>query len=209
MASQPIYQFYSELAEYTPKIWRRFQVAGNISVARLGYIVMTLYEMQASHAFTVAYPINKNLAATEAAIQGGTGKIVPFRPAEEYCHFEIPSNDSFPSVQDHRIMDATAMTLNRLSADPGLALSVMYDPGDGWEVRLTLEQVTEDKALQGRELPRVLEGEGFGIIENCGGPGGLAHLAEVFTVKSGEEYESLSKWLGKADLDLTALAWRT
>ena len=26
MASQPIYQFYAELKDYEPKIWRRFQV---------------------------------------------------------------------------------------------------------------------------------------------------------------------------------------
>ena len=36
MASQPIYQFYAELNNYQPKIWRRFQVPGNITMARLG-----------------------------------------------------------------------------------------------------------------------------------------------------------------------------
>ena len=47
MAFQPIYQFYSELRNYEPKIWRRFQVLGNITLARLGYILITLYEMKA------------------------------------------------------------------------------------------------------------------------------------------------------------------
>lgn len=28
VASQPIYQFYAELKDYKPLIWRRFQVAG-------------------------------------------------------------------------------------------------------------------------------------------------------------------------------------
>ena len=55
MASQPIYQLYSELNDYKPKIWRRFQVLGNITMARLGYIVMTLYEMQANHLFRIVY----------------------------------------------------------------------------------------------------------------------------------------------------------
>lgn len=31
MASQPIYQFYAELKDYEPKIWRRFQVMNNIT----------------------------------------------------------------------------------------------------------------------------------------------------------------------------------
>lgn len=43
MASQPIYQFYVELQDYTPKIWRRFQVLGNVTAARLGYIIMTMF----------------------------------------------------------------------------------------------------------------------------------------------------------------------
>ena len=33
-----------------------------------------------------------------------------------------------------------------------------------------LEKIFEDKELPGRELPRVLEGNGYGIIEDCGGP---------------------------------------
>ena len=48
MASQPIYQFYAELKDYEPKIWRRFQVPENITMARLGYILMTMYESQSS-----------------------------------------------------------------------------------------------------------------------------------------------------------------
>lgn len=205
MASQPIYQFYSELAEYEPKIWRRFQVPANISFARLGYIVMTLYEMQANHSFSIDYPVNKNLAVTDKAAQDTSGKIIPFHEKlETYYRFEIPSTESFPSDEHHRIMDATTVSLRRLSSEPGLALSVMYDYGDGWEVELTLEKVFEDKGLPGRELPRVLEGEGYGIIENCGGPDGLAHLAEICKAKCGEEYEAISRWLGKADLDLVA-----
>lgn len=117
LASQPIYQFYAELSDYTPKIWRRFQVFGNITMARLGYIVMTLYEIQEEHLFQMVYPIQEN--------------------------FE-------------------------------------------------------------RELPRVLEGEGYGIIEDCGGSSGLERIAEVFQKKSGDEYESLRAWLGRDDLDLSS-----
>ena len=51
MASKPIYQIYAELQEYEPKIWRRFQVMNDITVARLAYILMTLFEMQGSHLY--------------------------------------------------------------------------------------------------------------------------------------------------------------
>jgi hypothetical protein len=61
MASQPIYQFYAELDNYSPKIWRRFQVMNNITMARLGYIVMTIFEMQASHLFCFEVPLGKTI----------------------------------------------------------------------------------------------------------------------------------------------------
>ena len=35
MASHPIYQLYAELDDFKPKIWRRFQVLNDITVARL------------------------------------------------------------------------------------------------------------------------------------------------------------------------------
>ena len=56
MASQPIYQFYAELKDYEPKLWRRFQVPENITMARLGYILMTMYEMKDNHLFRLTVP---------------------------------------------------------------------------------------------------------------------------------------------------------
>ena len=61
MASQPIYQFYAELKDYEPKIWRRFQLMNNSTMARLGYILMTLFEMQASHLFCFDVHVIDNL----------------------------------------------------------------------------------------------------------------------------------------------------
>ena len=51
---------------------------------------------------------------------------------------------------------------------------------DGKKVELRLETVFQDDALPGKLLPRVLEGEGFGIIEDCGGVSGLERLAKAF-----------------------------
>ena len=42
------------------------------------------------------------------------------------------------------------------------------------------------------------------MVEDCGGPQGLAHLEEVFKKKSGAEYKDLSDWLGQGDLDLSS-----
>lgn len=61
MASHPIYQFKAELCDYKPLIWRRFQVTDDYSLARLAYVVMTMFEMEANHLFAIEVYPRKNL----------------------------------------------------------------------------------------------------------------------------------------------------
>ena len=79
-----------------------------------------------------------------------------------------------------------------------------YDYGDDWSIRLALEKIIVDKDLPGKELPRVIAGEGDGIIEDCGGVYGLEEIARVFKKKKGKQYEDFCEWLGRSDLDLEA-----
>ena len=60
MAAQKMYRYYAELYGYEPAIWRRFEVPRNINMARLAYIIMTLFEMQASHLFMFEVNLNEN-----------------------------------------------------------------------------------------------------------------------------------------------------
>jgi hypothetical protein len=182
MASQPIYQFYSELEEYEPKIWRRFQVSGGVSMARFGYIVMTLYEMMASHLFAI-----------ETEVMG------------EIFRFEIPDEENdYPGIDDIKYIDATDIKLSRWSKSPGTQYHLNYDFGDSWWVSLTLERIIVDKDLPGRELPRVLEGAGHGIVEDCGGVSALEELAKAFKTKRGPRYRELRDWLGVDNFDMAA-----
>lgn len=204
MASQLIYQFYSELSEYEPKIWRRFQVLGNISMARLGYIVMAMYEIQARHSFQIVVPMQENferelkakhifdeaLTLSEQVWRFGVGD------GENFFPEEMPDGERLSDAAKHNVRSV-------LGNSVGDQLSLEYDPGDCWQVNLTLEDIIEDKELPGRELPRVLEGEGYGIIEDCGGPSGLKQIAEAFQKRNGSEYEDYREWLGRDDLDLS------
>ena len=181
MASQPIYQFYAELKDYEPKIWRRFQVPENITMARLGYILMTMYEMKANHLFCVTVPIRDNVKLDETL--SGVGSVFP----DKSWRFEIGNEELFPG-EGEKVFDASTYKMRSiLQGCQGEKLTLEYDYGDGWEVEITLESVLEDKELPGRELPRVLAGEGYGIIEDCGGTGGLEQLAAAFRQKSGDD----------------------
>lgn len=186
MALQPIYQFYAELDDFKPKIWRRFQVPGNISFARFAYITMTLFEMKASHLFAVEAPLE---------YPGG----------ECIWRYEIPFEEQdFEESDSLKLCDAAKNKLCRFTNSAGTRFNFNYDFGDNWWVSMVLEAVFKDETLPGMELPRVIEGAGFGIVEDCGGTSGLETLMKAFRKKKGVDYESFRDWLGIDDFDVTA-----
>lgn len=194
MASQPIYQFYAELCDYEPKIWRRFQTLQNISVARLGYITMILFEMTASHLFSMNLPARENQKKHSA-----NKKLLRFYP-KDICYEII--NEYTEDFGRKNIEDAVKTKLYHAMRYVGDDIFLNYDFGDGWEVKITVEKIFNDDSVSGKDLPRVLEGDGYGIIEDCGGTGGLESLAKAFKKRSGQDYETFAEWLGVTELNL-------
>ena len=45
MAQHYVYLFYAELKDYKPKIWRRFEINGEKTMAELGYALMLMFEI--------------------------------------------------------------------------------------------------------------------------------------------------------------------
>lgn len=208
MASHPIYQFYAELTDYEPKIWRRFQVLNNITMARFGYIIMTMFEMQASHLFRFDVPVAANFrkCVGEHINNDANGEVIDLfaeRPELAQLHIELPSKDGFSELEV-RTLDASETKVKNVLTEATEAMTFSYDYGDGWEVKIVLEQIIEDKELPGKELPRVFDGANYGIIEDCGGPGGLEEIAKAFKKKKGSQYKEYCEWLGTEELDLVA-----
>ena len=205
MAIHLIYRFYAELEDYKPKIWRRFEVDGNKTMAELGYILMTMFEMQASHLFCFTFN-------PEAEILEGTrkhcsdevfGKLrgkSDFADLLKVWRFELPFEDIYVS-ENEEWYDASKCRLKEITNRVRCQLKFIYDYGDNWRVNLSLESC-EKVDIQACELPRVLEGEGFGIIEDCGGVFGLEELAKAFKEKIGWQYDEYRRWLGVDDLEL-------
>lgn len=208
MASNPIYEFHAQLRDYQPKMWRRFQVVNNITMARLGYILMTLFEMQASHLFRIEVPFRENLSTSIRERMGDKeyNQLFaddPFNDIEVNGIFEIITDDTYLyRDEDEKVYDMTEHKLKHVITQPLSKLVFVYDFGDNWIVDVTLERIFKDDGLPGRFLPRVLEGEGYGIIEDCGGVGGLEDLAKAFKKRKGKQYNTYREWLGLNDLDL-------
>jgi len=104
MASHPIYQFYAELDDYKPKIWQRFQVTDDITVARLGYVLQVLFEMTASHLMAIEVPEGDNRrivwkSQNTELPQGKFGDAIMM--SDTIRRYEIP-NEFEPFSDPHR-----------------------------------------------------------------------------------------------------------
>lgn len=207
MAVHQIYRFYAELKDYTPKIWRRFEVIGTKTIAELGYIIMTMFEMQGSHLFCFMYDQGAEIledmrkSYTDKELNSVLGKdyiadlLKPWR-------FELPSDEIYQN-ENEKWRDAGKYRLKDVADNVPWRLTFEYDYGDGWQIDLKLESC-EKIEISANDLPRVLAGEGFGIIEDVGGVGGLKELAKAFKKKNGPQYDEYREWLGIDDIDLTA-----
>lgn len=207
MAQHNVVQWYAELKGYQPKIWRRFEINGEKTMAELAYAIMIMFEMQASHLFTI-----------KESVQTSVWKELPKHfPEEDVQKFREKYQDT-PLFQDiqygiayedmelvakERFVEADTVRLNQVinSKSTGTNFHFIYDFGDQWEIILVMEAV-EKKEMSLAKLPRVLEGEGFGIIEDVGGVRELRELAATLKKGSGTAYEAYTRWMDSITVDL-------
>jgi hypothetical protein len=209
LASHPIYQFYAELRGFKPKIWRRFQVMNNITVAKLGYIIQVLFEMKASHLMSIEVPEGENYGTYFKTLFPDEPDLYKYCDIEPDLILRYEILDEYVemyaySSRNVEVLDATTVKVKEAISQLNNKFNFYYDFGDGWIVSLVLEKVFRDKELSGFELPRVLEGENFGIIEDVGGIYGLTELTKSFKGKKGRKYKWYSEWIGVKEFDISS-----
>lgn len=105
-------------------------------------------------------------------------------------NFYSPEKDEYYSLKnvdfdkDYDI-DATSISLNKIIDLVGQKIIFTYDFGDSWEISINLEEIIKNSECPIKKIPSVIEGKGLGIIEDCGGIGGLEMIAEAFKKKEG------------------------
>lgn len=203
MTNCSIYQFNAELKGYKPRMWRRFQVSKDISLARLAYIVMTLFEMRANHLFDFEFKMELNKSKLIKEL-GRENIEIPRKFLLNIIKIGLP--DSETNELDKRIYDFNIFDVKmKHFITPMMPKTrFTYDFGDDWKINVKLEKIIIDETLSKKDLPRVLKGKGYGIIEDCGGIDGLKSIAEAYSEKSGEEYENYFEWLLDDDIDLAS-----
>ena len=98
---------------------------------------------------------------------------------------------------------ARKVSLEKFIGQNFLTFYFNYDFGDGWKIKITVQDTDSSSPVSQTKLPFVEDGKGYGIIEDCGGTGGLEEIRRAFEKKSGDEYEQYKDWLGRDDVDLS------
>jgi len=189
MAFGPIYQIYSELLNYNPKIYRRFWVLSSVHLNRLGYILMAMYEMHPGHMFCFDiqkddnYKIN-NFNLFNAKYIASVKEFFPNYIPSPFDDIHISMDDeeaiynSKNASDNIQVLSGYSTKLCQILGKNG-HMQFTFDFGVNWKINLTVEKIFKDKDLPGINLPKVIEGKGFGIIEDCGGTDNLKDSAKT------------------------------
>lgn len=184
MAKIKIYEFTAQLDDFTPQISRRFQVVSDIPLRKFAFILMIMFEMRGGHLYQIDTPSHENPALTRRFV-------LPFELAEG----EHPIDNSI------EYEDLLIAKLNKVFVNLGQSGTFEYDYGDGWSIRFALTDIFTQEDSR-RNYPLVLEGQGYGIIEDVGGTPGLSQFIEAYKDKKSERYKELRRWSGFTSFDI-------
>jgi hypothetical protein len=161
-----IMQFVAELHEYKPRMWRRFQVNSDIDLADFCYILMEMFHMG--------------------------GHLFEFNIKDTRYTLPLPKDLSDFGEPTKNVKGIAISKLFTNEEDFG---ELEYDFGDSWYVGVKLETLNVDEVISAEDLPRVIKGKGFGIVEDCGGIWGLEEIAQGLKTGQGEDWEDKKEWL--------------
>ncbi len=208
MTKQVIYQFYAELSDYKYGCNRRFQIKADRTMSNLAYTLMTMFEMKASHLFRFMYNAELNFITKvgehitneinqKALMQFNTN------PSFKMCIVELP-NEYMQGFERFKTFDASETLIKDLVSEPNEFIDFEYDFGDSWMIHLVLEEiiVSDTTRYPTKMFPKVIDGKGYGIIEDCGSIPGLESIYRAFEKKSGKKYDEFVDWLGTDQLDM-------
>ena len=158
------YQMKIAIKNSHPPIWRRFIVPAGLSFSQLSIVLNEVMGWCGYHLFKF-----------------------------EYYHLKISIEEEcedFADMDDMEYLEASETIIDSFMEQEDW-FSYIYDFGDYWEHRVTIEKVIEDYEFA---YPVVLKYKGETPYEDCGGIYGYYDLLEILKDSSHPEYESMKKW---------------
>lgn len=165
------FQFKVQLNNITkPPVWRRITVPSYYTFAHLHNIIQAVFGWNNYHLYSFlpsgygSSPDITNLDTEENIFSGDTtGKL-----------------------------DSSEVRLYEFFDKVGQHFTYIYDFGDDWIHRITLEKILPEVTWE----PTCPAGKGACPPEDCGGPWGYANLKEIMADKNHPEYEENAEWFG-------------
>lgn len=155
-----------------PSVWRRLLIPDSFNFRQLHYVIQLAFDWQTEHLYQFQrQPYGQGWCIGE--------------PDEENSMFSEPATP------------ASKVNVRRFIEEKGLDKFVyVYDFGDDWVHRITVEELTNHKI----KLPRCLDGNGTPPPEDCGGSFSYEELKQ-FLLKDNPDEEELERleWYGMYD----------
>lgn len=169
-----------------PPVWRRIKIPAGFTFYDLHETIQLTFGWKGSHLFMFSpHGFGSSLVITDTQNDGGDD-------------------------DGERRLDADSVILSEIFKTEKQQFSYIYDFGDSWEHKITLEKIIAEPSY----FPECTAGKGKCPPEDCGGIWGYERLKEVLTDKKHPEYKEAAQWLGlkknktwdPAEFDLVEIA---
>ena len=166
--STRIYHMEVVLNGIKPRIWRRLQVPGDVSLGWLHAVMQVAMGWTNSH-------------------------MHQFIVGERVCSDPIFKLDE--DGEGRPILDENKVTLMEVAPREKDVFLYEYDFGDSWSHRVTVKKILASDP-SAATVALCLDGARVCPPEDCGGVWGYEDLLQVIRDPGNEEYESMMEWLG-------------
>ncbi|MDP3432700.1 MAG: plasmid pRiA4b ORF-3 family protein [Bacteroidota bacterium] len=163
------YQFKIQLKDVTkPPVWRQVIVPEKITFHKFHQLIQLVFGWEDYHLYQ-------------------------FSPKGYGSHplISIPSTEDW----DQADYDPRKIKINQVFNAPKQTFDYIYDFGDDWIHRITLEKLLPEMIKH----PVCLDGKGTCPPEDCGGPWGYENLKQILADPKHEEHQEMKEWLGMAE----------
>jgi len=148
----------------TSPVWRRVLVPENFTFDRLHQVIQAAFGWEDYHLYQFS--------------PRGWGS---------YPLITIPSE--YDSEKPD--MDASKTKLNKVFTTEKQTYVYIYDFGDDWQHKITLEKIIDDKSLKKASC---IGGKGACPPEDCGGPWGYEEFLQTISDPNHPDYEDMREW---------------
>ena len=165
--SEPVVRLLIELEEIKPAVWRRVDVPTGMTLAALHDVIQAVMRWEDAHLYE-------------------------FRVGERIYGDPLPGLES----TSRRVYKAKGVRLHQLIARGVDHFLYVYDFGDDWRHRMTVEGVRDGHT--GSDYPLFIDGKGRAPPEDVGGVPGFLEFLDTIRDPRHPQHAELLEWAGGA-----------